>query len=188
MVEKSSSAWMITHSGIRFELERPTKEMINFEDIAHHLSRICRFTGALDCHYSVAQHACLVHDMLDTPLYRNLGLHHDDHEAYTGDINSPLKSLLQPNFQLVEGPIQRLIWEKLGISRVVVRESSPIIHAVDLRMCQTEYEQLFPSEHPDWDLGVESYSYSKSKLIITPWSAERAKYEYLERLYAFPRT
>jgi hypothetical protein len=48
-----------TFSGIKFPILEPQKECLSIVDIAHHLSNICRFTGATKFHYSVAQH-CFV--------------------------------------------------------------------------------------------------------------------------------
>ena len=67
------------------------------EDIAHHLANTCRFNGATPVFYSVAEHASRVAalvEYLHGPEVGILALHHDDAEAYLGDLIRPLKSSL----------------------------------------------------------------------------------------------
>ena len=52
--------WILTQSGQQFDLLRPTASMIKPVDIAHALSRLCRFNGHTRAHYSVAQHSLIV--------------------------------------------------------------------------------------------------------------------------------
>lgn len=83
-----------TSTGRDVDLINPTPGMISFDDIAHHLSLINRYSGASDFPISVAQHSLYVVRILGqmraTPLQRLLGLLHDAHEAYIGDITSPV--------------------------------------------------------------------------------------------------
>lgn len=78
------------HSGIFYDYENPRPDMIKLEDIAHHLSNTCRFSGACDPYYSVAEHSVLVSRLCKYPEY---GLMHDAAEAYLWDIPRPAKSL-----------------------------------------------------------------------------------------------
>lgn len=61
------------------------------EDVAHHLAHINRFNGAAIKAISVAQHAYYVSMLLEGTGYEYQGLHHDDGEAYLGDMNKWLK-------------------------------------------------------------------------------------------------
>ncbi len=68
---------------------------ICIEDIAHHLSLICRYTGACPVHYSVGQHSLLVMSRLaywgaSLPL-QLAGLLHDAPEYVLNDLASPVK-------------------------------------------------------------------------------------------------
>lgn len=87
-----------TFSGRQLDLDQCPPESIFVEDVAAALSKICRFGAQVTAFYSVAQHAVLVHDILteelDRPDLALLGLHHDSHEAFVGDIPSPLKAKL----------------------------------------------------------------------------------------------
>jgi hypothetical protein len=69
--------------------------VIHLDDIAGGLSRICRFAGQTTIFYSVAQHAVLVSNIVEIDFERRdlalEALHHDSHEAYLGDIPTPLR-------------------------------------------------------------------------------------------------
>ena len=54
------STKMQTFSGIAVDLKNPDPNTILVPDLAHHLSQICRFTGACRKTYSVAQHSVFV--------------------------------------------------------------------------------------------------------------------------------
>lgn len=95
--ERESKTWMQTHSGQRFELLAPRAEDVSIEDIAHHLARTLRFSGATsgDSGYSVAQHSVLCADLVEHwghPAQTQLeALLHDAAEAYTGDFTFPVQ-------------------------------------------------------------------------------------------------
>lgn len=81
-----------TASGRAFNVLHPTPDQIHIEDIAHHLSHLCRFTGATGTLYTVAEHSVRVSNSV--PLEDALwGLLHDAAEAYVGDLNKPTKEL-----------------------------------------------------------------------------------------------
>lgn len=86
-----------TNSGRFIDLYSPDPSDIWISDIAHHLAAVCRFGGACDPWYSVAEHSCLVARlMLARGLHWRIqlaGLLHDAHEAYIGDLQSPLKAM-----------------------------------------------------------------------------------------------
>jgi len=68
-------------------------EDIDIKDIAHHLSRICRWNGGVNGFYSVAEHSIKVAKAV-APEYQLWGLLHDAVETYIGDITRPVKSRL----------------------------------------------------------------------------------------------
>lgn len=83
----------VTATGRVIDFLNPTPNNISIVDIAEALSKQCRFTGHTAMFYSVAQHCCLVHDLCSLEA-RPWALLHDAHEAYIGDIPSPLKTAL----------------------------------------------------------------------------------------------
>lgn len=80
-------------SGRIVDLSNPTEHDIDFRDVAEALAKLCRFTGATNAHYSVAQHSVLVAQICP-PHLSAYALLHDAHEAYTGDIATPMKRLI----------------------------------------------------------------------------------------------
>lgn len=68
-------------------------------DIAHHLAHINRFTGATQRSYTVSEHSLLCESMADaqglSPKWRMAALLHDAHEAYLGDVATPIKKMLR---------------------------------------------------------------------------------------------
>lgn len=84
--------WTQTASGRAFPLLDPTPADVHWPDIARHLAHINRYSGAAG-RYSVAQHSCLVADLMPRQ-WRAYGLLHDAHEAYLGDITTPVVAAL----------------------------------------------------------------------------------------------
>ena len=98
-----------TYTGQKVDLSHPDPKSINIEDIAWHLSRIGRYNGATrsDNVYSVAQHSVLVLNRVrsqepdaNTSLLLT-ALLHDAHEAYIGDVISPMGQLLDLRLPLL---------------------------------------------------------------------------------------
>jgi hypothetical protein len=97
-----SSNYICTRKGIRFDLSSPQAELVDFQDIALALERIPRFTGHVM--HSVAAHSLAVYELVIKSAYSlNMAmsdhiaadLHlaallHDAHEAYIGDIATPV--------------------------------------------------------------------------------------------------
>lgn len=87
--------WLTTVSGVRFHLMNPKPEEIRLTDIAHALGQLCRFTGHTKRPYTVAEHSVLVALILREQGYdadtQMAGLFHDAHEAYVGDLSTPMK-------------------------------------------------------------------------------------------------
>src|SRR5688572_16807572 len=95
-----SRPYLLTASGIRIDLLGPRPEDVTLPDVAHALARICRYTGHVrSAHYSVAQHSVYVSQHLRDQGHglgiQRQGLLHDAHEAYTGDVASPIKRAMR---------------------------------------------------------------------------------------------
>lgn len=87
--------WIQTLDGKRFNLSRPSAEVIDPHTLAVCLARKCRFGGHCREFYSVAQHSVLVCDLTPSPSLKLAALLHDAHEAYSGfgDVLRPAKWL-----------------------------------------------------------------------------------------------
>ncbi len=86
-----------TFSGRTLDLDEPQADQISIRDIAAGLSKICRFGAQASTFFSVAQHAIIVHDLAVASGRKDLALpalHHDSHEAYLGDLPTPVKRKL----------------------------------------------------------------------------------------------
>lgn len=110
---------------------------VDLEDVAQTLAKINRFAGRTEYPYSVAQHAVLVSAILDHISPRDVlkdrlayeGLHHDDTEAFTGDILGPMKTKLVwapagvnghwlAKFSTFEQTIREVVAAKFGLDTI----------------------------------------------------------------------
>jgi uncharacterized protein len=134
---------MMTYSGRRFWPAFPRPEDVALEDIAHALSRLCRFGGHIGPHYSVAEHSVRVAQAIlretgDTDLACE-GLFHDAAEAYGGDVIWPVKVLLGEAYaERVERPIDRAVRLRFGLAASEPR----IVKKYDLILLATEKRDL----------------------------------------------
>ena len=90
--------WMQTHNGLAMDYLRPNPAAVCLRDIAHHLARIPRWTGATEDPWCVARHSLLVEAVMPadcSATLRLIALLHDAHEAYTGDFSTPLKQAIR---------------------------------------------------------------------------------------------
>jgi hypothetical protein len=79
-----------TVTGRTLNLAEPRLADIELPAIACGLARICRYGGQVRQFYSVAEHAILVAGSVPPDL-RFAALHHDDSEAFLGDVSRNLK-------------------------------------------------------------------------------------------------
>lgn len=147
--------WVVTAHGRAFYLRDPRPEEVFIDDIAHSTSQLCRFTGHTRIFMSVAHHALVVARVLidlgrpDLELY---GLLHDAHEAYYGDMSSPLKSLL-PEYKAIEERGWHAVADRFGLPRVAppeIKEADLIARAMEKRdvMPDMAIWSALPPPHP----------------------------------------
>lgn len=142
--------WFQTFTGVEFWPLDPRPEDIVLEDIAHGLSHICRFGGHTRTFYCVGDHALHVTDCIKqlggTVLEQFIGLHHDDTEAYVGDVVRPMKR--QPEFDFYrhnEDVLARAIFKSFGLKEDVF-PFPDIIKYADNALLYTEARDMMP-EH-----------------------------------------
>ena len=108
-----------TFSGRALDFMDPRADDIDLHDIAHALAFTCRFGGHVHTFESVAEHAVLVSKIVgeqsEDPLLAFAALHHDDHEAYVGDIPTPLKNALGGAVSVIAHGLDKAIARYLGI-------------------------------------------------------------------------
>lgn len=151
--------WTLTHSGIKMFYLEPTLKMLSEDDIVHHTSNICRFTGAVSQFYSVAQHSVFVAQLMkkildDEGVDRTVeywdqilaALIHDAAEYIVNDIATPLKKAIRGKYDWIEMGILRKIFELYGVDWLYHNAS---IKTADNMALQVERYYLMP-DHPDW--------------------------------------
>jgi len=170
---------MRTVGGRWVDLLDPNPHDIAIEDIAYHLSRINRFTGATG--YSVAQHSVLVSRLCRKAL---AGLLHDAHEAYLGDWSRPVQSALRV---LGAGEALDEIRRRMDLAIAIAFKFEPsdfecqeIGHA-DRTLLATEFRDLM--QHSDSDLPPPL------KECIHPFGhADNVRTQFLNRFYEITET
>lgn len=136
--------WIETYTGKYLHFLDPKSDEIDIEDIAHSLSKECRFGGHTREFYSVAEHSLLVATLCPRHLALD-GLLHDASEAYLRDIASPIKPHLQ-NYKEIEHKLMVVIAEKFGFTWPV----APEVREADTMALKAEAHDLLPSKGASW--------------------------------------
>jgi len=110
-------------SGRRLDLLDPTPLDIEIEDIAHGLAFVARWNGQThgDYPYSVAEHSLLVEEIFarqhpDVPVkWRLAALLHDAPEYVIGDMISPVKAAVGPNYGALDDRLTAAIHLRFGL-------------------------------------------------------------------------
>lgn len=148
-------------------------EHIHIEDIAHHLSHQCRYSGATREFYSVAQHSVLAAYQGRSSESSMWLLLHDAQEAYLQDMARPLKD--DPDFGRAYREAE--LRAEVVISEVfeLPNPFPSLVKEVDLRLLATERRDLLPPGGR-WKIleGIEPYEWE-----ITPWPPEVARQLFL---------
>jgi uncharacterized protein len=148
----------VTHSGIKVDPSNLSTLEISLKDIAHHLTNIQRFGGALPFHvyYSVAQHSILMAEYASVRhniRYAALCILHDAAEAYLGDVVSPLKRQLDC-YKELEEQVEKMIYSKYGLYDLHLQVKDTI-KVIDRRILLDETRDLLPDQY---DLFKSLYS------------------------------
>jgi 5'-deoxynucleotidase YfbR-like HD superfamily hydrolase len=165
-VSERKGDWSQTYTGRQFWPLDPRPEDVCLEDVAHHLSNICRFGGACGMFYSVAQHAVLVSTVAERRAIQACvppsdvqrlalhGLHHDDAEAYIGDMVRPLKRFIPQFVEIEDAIVERAIAPHFGLESWLMK--SAVIKAADEILLATEARDLMGGQSAGkWALRAE---------------------------------
>lgn len=159
--------WVQTFTGRAFYPLDPRPADIDIRDIAHHLSMICRYNGAVRRFYSVAEHCVLlcqvVTDRLPDDSSQQLqALMHDAAEAYLCDVVRPVKVALA-GYREAEQRVERAIAERFGL---LCAGKTTLVDELDNLILYDEAKALMPVENDPWHLafgpglGVEIHGYT----------------------------
>ena len=115
-------AWQRMLSGRRLDLLDPTPVDIEIADIAHGLAFVARWNGqtAGDWPYSVAEHSLLVEEIFGRlgeapPRWRLAALLHDAPEYVIGDMISPVKAAVGPEYERLDARLAAAIHLRFGL-------------------------------------------------------------------------
>lgn len=156
--------WVQTHLGNSVDLINPDPATIEPQDIAVSLSRVARFGGHTIEAFSVAQHSMLclriaddMHRQSLSPAERLAVLLHDAHEAYIGDITTPVAQVLDPHaITLLKHRLQAAIHRRFRLASPVVY--SGLIEEPDRIALLTEKRDLMAPEPRPWAIDGEPWN------------------------------
>lgn len=148
-----------TFSGNFVDTKRPDPDTIVLEDIAHALANTCRYGGHCQRFYSVAEHAVFCSIRVERQGYGRrtalAALHHDDAEAYLGDIPRPLKPLLGKGYERLSDRMDAAIVEGLDLPLSVGHFHDQPVKEADTWALLVEAKFLLPSQGKGWYLGEQ---------------------------------
>lgn len=198
---------VLVHSGRHFSLSEPRAEDVALSDIARSLSRLARFTGhTIGGVLSVAQHSVLVKELVrlqvpDSVYYLPFALMHDAHEAYTGDINTPMAREIVRTFteetgfeytspiKEIKNRIQAAIHERFTLLWPMGAGVTHVIKVADEAARILERDRFMPA-NPDsrlkWECGDDARQLANRatkpvlSLLTFCWSEEEAMRLFLE--------
>lgn len=162
--------WMQTATGKQFWPLDPRPEEVDILDIAAHLSKICRYNGACDWHYSVAQHSVYVSHQVPQE-HALVALLHDAAEAYTCDIHRPVKRHLV-GYDAIEAGVWRAIAQRFG----VLEHLPDCVHEADDAVLLAEKAQIMRPAPAPWNVPGQAAS-----IRISPWNCDQAREAFLSR-------
>lgn len=189
--------WIQTYSKRTFRLDGPDHRDVHLGDIAQSLASLCRFNGHTvwsdsRCPYSVAQHSVLVsriveritdvhaerYEGLNLPL---MALLHDAHEAYVGDMATPMKELLGDVWTRIETNAEEAV--RIHFQLPVRPSSLPIVKEADRIALATEARDLLAGGPIGWTCELPDPAAER----IVPVSASAARELFLNRYWELDR-
>lgn len=177
-------SWLQTYSGVAYWPLDPRPDEVRLEDIAHHLSQICRYTGACREFYSVAEHAVHVSFLVPAELALH-ALHHDDAEYVCNDLARPVKYSVE-GYKQIEQLNEAAIAEALGLAPLTP-EQHTLIKLADNAVLLAEQALLMGPPPQPWSpiwVPADMLEHAKHRLAqgrVSRWTSARAKRCFLQR-------
>ena len=181
-------AWQRMLSGRRLNLLDPSPLDVEIDDIAQGLSRVARWNGQTsgDWAFSVAQHSLLVEELLRrrkpgaSTQWQLTALLHDAPEYVVGDMITPFKSAIGPDYKALENRLMAAIHLRFGLPAVAPKELTAEIKKADRAAAYLEATQLAgfsPSEAKRLFGGAVA----EEAIELTPVEPDQAKKSFVIR-------
>lgn len=173
MEEQRKGYWVQTFTGRAVWPLDPRPEEIFIEDVAHHLSMLCRFAGAGQRFLSIAEHCCNVATRTSDE-NKLEALLHDGPEYVLSDVLSPVKRSLT-EYKVLEDLQARAFATRFGLKYPWPAE----VHELDLRELIAERDQNMKRSprppHDGWPDHLEPLD-----VEMQYWPPEVAEARFLE--------
>lgn len=153
-----------TVTGVSFDYHDPE---VNLDDVAHGLAHECRFGRQTSRFYSVAEHSVFVSHLVGCtfPEVALAALWHDAHEAYMGDLPTPLKALVGDSYRDVAARIDEEVCRYLALDPDECSLRHPYIkYADEVAML---YEASVLMNGPGWAF-TRQLDHRLAKSVSTP--------------------
>ncbi len=182
-------AWQRMLSGRRLDLLDPSPLDIEIEDIAHGLSFVARWNGQTvgDYPYSVAEHSVFVEELfkrlnprIDLK-WRLAALLHDAPEYVIGDMISPVKSAVGPDYGVLDDRLTAAIHLRFGLPAKIPDVVKRQIKRADILSAWLEAVQIagFSTEEADKLFGKPVLS-DLPKRTLRPHAPKEVRGRFLE--------
>ncbi|WP_024517049.1 hypothetical protein [Bradyrhizobium sp. Tv2a-2] len=170
--------WIGTATGGAFNVLDPKVEDVRLNDIAHALSRQCRYGGHCRRFYSVAEHSVHVaHNVAGPNRVKLASLLHDASEAFLVDIPRPIKNAM-PEYRAIEDHLMRVIYTRFGLDGLW--PLPPEIVDIDVRILHDECEQNVAKPAVPWGFPGDPVG-----VTLRYWSPEVAASWFLSEFYRY---
>jgi hypothetical protein len=182
-------AWQRMLSGRRLDLLDPSPLDVEIEDIAHGLARVARWNGqTIGPHaFSVAQHALTVETVCGKiapglgPAEQLAVLLHDSPEYVIGDMISPFKAVIGPDYKGVEARLLAAIHRRFGLPAARPEKLTRIIKSADRIAAYHEATQLAGFRIAEAVREFGRPSIGAADLPLKPWPTATAERRFLAR-------
>ena len=151
--------WIQTFTKRQFFFDDPENEksQIVMPDIVTALARKTRFLGHAAFDLKTAEHSVVVSYIVEalggTKYAQLIGLMHDAHEAYTGDMTKPMKQFLKEFCGFDIGPLEKSVQERIYRALLIPSPNgnvAALVAQADLYALYTERWLYCRSDHI-WD-------------------------------------
>ena len=149
-MKKPPRAWQRMLSGRRLDVLDPTPMDIEIADIARGLAFVARWNGQTqgEFPYSVAEHSLLVEKIFaegefgQSPRWRLAALLHDAPEYVIGDMISPVKAAIGPDYGKLDERLTAAIHLRFGLPAVLPAAVKKAIKLADSASAWLEATQI----------------------------------------------